>query len=342
MSNKPKVLVDPFYRTMESVFSPADLTRLYEIADVVWGKDEKMPEDQAREAFKDAEAVIATDWRYGDALAQARELRGYISIGGNLPQDLDYEQCFRRNIRVLSCAPAFGPQVAEMALGLTLACSREICIGDKAMRESNEVYFANQNTFTLYNKPVGIIGYGGIGRALRPLLEAFGCDISVYDPWQTDGYIRSIGLKPVGLEELVQTSRVIYALAVPSTENEALLSRSVLEMIRPDAVLVLVSRAHIVDFEALTDLVLAKRFKAAIDVYPIEPFTKGHRVRGAEWAVLQAHRAGSVREALWEIGSMVVDDLDAILRGIPPQRMQVAQPELVFRYSPKGFHAGLA
>jgi hypothetical protein len=106
-----------------------------------------------------------------------------------------------------------------------------------------------------------------------------------------------------------------------------------LERIAPGAVFVLISRAHVVDFDALTDLVLARRFKAAIDVFPTEPLPIDHPIRRAEHAVLSAHRAGSVREGLWELGEMVVDDLEAIAAGLPPQRLQVAQPELVARYA---------
>jgi hypothetical protein len=47
--------------------------------------------------------------------------------------------------------------------------------------------------------------------------------------------------------------------------------------------------------------------------------------------VLSAHRAGSVKEGLWELGRMVVDDLEAIALGLPPQRLQQAQPELIGR-----------
>jgi phosphoglycerate dehydrogenase-like enzyme len=125
---------------------------------------------------------------------------------------------------------------------------------------------------------------------------------------------------------------VIFVLAVPSVENKALLSRSLLERIQPGAVLVLISRAHVVDFEALTELVLAGRFKAAIDVFPVEPLPMDHPIRQAPGAVLSAHRAGAVEEGLWEIGQMVVDDLEAIVRGLPPQRLQAAQPELIRRY----------
>jgi phosphoglycerate dehydrogenase-like enzyme len=96
---------------------------------------------------------------------------------------------------------------------------------------------------------------------------------------------------------------------------------------------VLISRAHVVDFDALTDLVLAGRFKAAIDVFPLEPLPLDHPIRQAPGAVLSAHRAGSVKEGLWELGRMVADDLEAITAGLPPQRLQQAQPELIGRFS---------
>ena len=96
--------------------------------------------------------------------------------------------------------------------------------------------------------------------------------------------------------------------------------------------LVLISRAHVVDFDALTDLVLEGRFKAAIDVFPVEPLPADHPIRQAPGAVLSAHRAGSVKQGLCEIGRMVVDDIEAIVQGLPPQRMQLAQPELIGRF----------
>ena len=121
-------------------------------------------------------------------------------------------------------------------------------------------------------------------------------------------------------------------LAAPTSENRALLSRELLELVRPDAVLVLVSRAHVVDFDALTELVLDGRFRAAIDVYPDEPLDPGHPIRTAPGAVLSPHRAGLVQEALREIGTRVVDDLEALVNGLPPRRLQTCEPELATRY----------
>jgi phosphoglycerate dehydrogenase-like enzyme len=109
------------------------------------------------------------------------------------------------------------------------------------------------------------------------------------------------------------------------------LDRELLELIAPDAVLLLMSRAHVVDFDALTELLAAGRFRAGVDVFPEEPLPADHPIRAVDGAVLSAHRAGSVREGMWELGTMVVDDLEMLVRGLPPRRLQAAARELVPR-----------
>jgi phosphoglycerate dehydrogenase-like enzyme len=335
VANKPVVIVDPASRRMEEIFSAGDLARLRAIAEVVWGRDERMPPEDLIAALPRAVALVTAGWRYGDILDHAPGLRAIVDVGGAFPQSLDYDACHARRIRVLTVAPAFARGVAEMALGMALDAAREITAGDRAMREGTEAWLhaGNVGTFSLYGRPVGFIGYGSIAQALRSLLAPFGCPISVYDPWVTEGYLRSQGVEPADLESLLAGSRVIFVLASPTGENRAMLSRELLERIKPGAVMVLISRAHVVDFDALTDLVLAGLFKAAIDVFPQEPLPADHPIRCAPGVILSAHRAGSVKEEMWLLGEMVVDDLEAILRGLPPRRLQAAQPELIARYT---------
>jgi phosphoglycerate dehydrogenase-like enzyme len=333
---KPIVIVDPHFRQMDEIFRSSDLERLYEFAQVVWARDTPMPPEELQQVLPDAAAVVTGAWRrYGsDALTKAAQLRAILDVGGSFPgPELDYEACFSRGIRVLGSAWAFGPMVAEMALGMALTACREIAAGDAAMRVCNECWLraGNATTFSLYSQPVGFLGCGGLARSLAPLLAPFRCQISAYDPWLTNAYIREEGYEPVSLEELFTRSRFLFVLAVPAPENRALLDRSLLEMLPQDAVLVLISRAHLVDFDALTELVLAGRLRAAIDVFPTEPLPVDHPIRQAPGAVLSAHRAGSVREGLHEIGRAVVDDLEAILAGLPPRHMQQALPELIRR-----------
>jgi phosphoglycerate dehydrogenase-like enzyme len=335
MNDKPNVIVDPHFRCMTEIFKPGDLTRLHEMVNVIWGADEPMPVDEFERHVPDAQAVICADWRYGhDALMRATRLRAILTVSGGFPRSLDYAYCFAKGIRVLSAAPAFARSVAEMALAMTLSASRDVAAGDRAMRAGREAWLhaGNRETFMLYNKPVGFIGYGSIGRALRPLITPFGCPITAYDPGLTDGYLRSQGITPQPLDELLASSKVIYVLAAPSADNQALLSRQRLALIQPGSVLILISRAYVVDFDALTEMVAAGKFKAAIDVFPTEPLEADHPIRHAEYALLSAHRAGPTQEGCWEIGQMVLDDLDAVVRGLPPQLMQNAQPELISRY----------
>src|SRR5258708_6703153 len=301
MSDKPIVIVDPHFRRIAEIFSRDDLARLHQAVEVIWDKNEPMPPNEFGKGVAGAIGVVCADWGYGDSvLKNAPNLRAILDVSGAFPSTLDYDYCFVNRIRVLSAAPAFGRQVAEMALGMALAASRDICTGDYAFRTGAEkwLWAGNVGTFMLYGKPVGFIGFGGLARCLRPLLEPFGCPISVYDPWLGDGYLRSQGVNPVSLDQLIETSKVIFVLATPTAENRALLSREVLEKIQPGAVLVLISRAHVIDFDALTEFVGAGRFKAAIDVFPTEPFPLDHPIRQTPYAVRSAHRAGSVEEGL--------------------------------------------
>ena len=332
---KSRVIVDPSFRRMDEIFSPADQERLRQLVDVIWGRDERMPQAEFLRALPEAEAVVCADWHYGDVLDQAPKLKAIMTVSGAFPLRLDYDACYRRRIRVLSAAPGFARQVAEFSLGLAIDAARQISYGDRLMRRGEEQYLwhGNADTFMLYDQPVGLIGYGSLARALHPLLQPFGVSISVYDPWLSEGYLTRQSLQPVSLEELLATSKFIFVLAVPSSENRAMISREMLELVQQDAVFVLASRAHVVDFDALTELVLAGRFKLATDVFPLEPLPADHPIRSAEGAVLSAHRAGSVAQGMVELGEMVVDDLEAVVRGLPPRRLQLAEPELSMRYT---------
>jgi phosphoglycerate dehydrogenase-like enzyme len=134
---------------------------------------------------------------------------------------------------------------------------------------------------------------------------------------------------PLDLDSLLSTSKVIFVLAVPSASNQALLNREKLSLIRPDAVFILLSRSHVVDFDALTEMLLEGRFRAGIDVFPQEPLPKDHPIRKAKHAVLSSHRAGANGEAFVNIGRVVADDMEAICNGLIPQAMQIAQPEFI-------------
>src|SRR5579883_137947 len=162
-----KVILDPHFRRVDEIFTPEDQARVRSMADIVWGRDEPMPPDELAKAKADAVAIITGWWRHGSVKEYPR-LRAILEVAGTLPpKDLvDYEECFARGIRVLSCAPAFGPSVAEMALAMTLASARDLIEGDAAIRTGTESWQkeGNANTFHLFDQTIGFIGFGGLAR----------------------------------------------------------------------------------------------------------------------------------------------------------------------------------
>jgi phosphoglycerate dehydrogenase-like enzyme len=327
-----KVILDPHGRRLEQIFSREDMERLESFADLIWARNEPMPEAEIEACREDVTAIVTGWWRHG-AVSRFPKLRAILEVSGSFPSPstLDYDECFSRKIRVLSCAPAFGPAVAEMALVMAIAAARRLVWNHEDFREgrANWSHQETGETFTLYDKPVGFIGFGGLARSLKSLLEPFGCPIQVYDPWMTDSYLKTHGVSPVGLDDLLSTSRFIFVLAVPTASNRALLDRERLELISPDSVLLLMSRSHLVDFDALTDMVLEDRLRLGVDVYPEEPLPADHPICRAPNVILSSHRAGAIDEAFKNIGRMVVNDMEAIVRGLEPHEMQLAQPEFI-------------
>lgn len=92
---------------------------------------------------------------------------------------------------------------------------------------------------------------------------------------------------------------------------------------------ILLSCSHVVDFGALTDLLLEGRFSAAIDVFPKEPLPMDHPILQAPNVILSSHRAGPTDQAFKSIGHMITNALEAILHGLPPREMQAADPAYI-------------
>lgn len=334
MSDKFNVILDPHFRKMEELFSESDLGRLRACSNIIWAKSEPMPREEYEAALPRASVVISANW--GDRrIDSAPDLRAIIEVGGHFPKHdvVDYKHCRRNGIYVLSCAPAFGPSVSEMALTLTLASLRNVVRADREIRARSEVWMGpgNRDSRSLAGLRVGFVGFGTIARQTLDLLAPFRVRAAAYDPWLAPALLERSGVTPLELGQLMEQSDILYVTAMPTAENKGLVSREMLELLPQDAHLILISRAHLVDFEALTELVLSGRLRAAIDVFPQEPLPADHPIRDAEGAILSPHHAGSIPSALRRIGSFVADDVEMLSRGLAPVSLQQARLELTAR-----------
>jgi phosphoglycerate dehydrogenase-like enzyme len=293
----------------------------------------RMPAEIVEEHLPDAVAIVGQTDLDAGRIERAPNLRAVVNVEGNFLRNVDYEACFARGIHVLVASPAFAPAVAEAALGMAIDLARGITVADRAMRAGTEAYEleANRDSFLLAGTDVGVIGLGDLGRELVRLLAPFRCRVRAHDPWLPEVMISGAGAEPVGLDELLLTSRVVFVFAAPTTENQAMLGRRELELLPPGAALLLMSRAAVADVDVLVELAAAGRLRAAIDVWPREPVPADHPARGVEGLLLSPHRTGGMPEAFRAIGDMVVADLELVLRGLPPMVCRRAERETVAR-----------
>ena len=104
---------------------------------------------------------------------------------------------------------------------------------------------------------------------------------------------------------------------------------------RPGAAFILLSRADVVDFDALLDAVERGHIRAATDVWPDEPMPAKHRARRLCGLIRSAHRAGAMDVAFRQMGDMVLEDVALMDKGLPPMRCERAEREMAGRMRSK-------
>ncbi len=338
MTAKPLVIVDPLPRTLDVICDPETRRRLDALGRLVISEDRPMPDEELERLLPEAALLIGQTAMPRARLDRAPNLKAIFNVETNFLPNVDYQACQERGIWVLSPTAAFATVVAESAVAMAIDLARGISAADRAFRAGREQYglAANQGAFQFTGAPVGIIGLGDLGRAVRALLAPFKNPIAVYDPWLPDDLVRAHDCRPAPLEEVLSTSKIVFVLASVTTANQGFLGRRELALLQDGAVLLLLSRAAVVDFPELVREVSSGRIRAAIDVFPEEPVPPGAPVRSAgEGLLLSAHRTGGMPEALRLIGRMTVADAELVLKGLPPQLCRRADPALASRLRSK-------
>jgi phosphoglycerate dehydrogenase-like enzyme len=334
---EPVIIVDPLPRTLDLICEPAVRRRLEALGRLDLSEDRPMPDERVDRLLPETVLLIGQTAMPRERLDRAPNLKAIFNVETNFLPNIDYQACQQRGVWVLSPTAAFAPSVAEAALGMAIDVARGITAADRAFRAGTERYglAGNEGCFELTGSPVGLIGFGDLGRALRALLVPFRNPVMVHDPWLPADVIVAQDCRPASLDELLAGSRVVFVFASPTTENEGLIGAREFALMRPGAVLLLMSRASVVDFPAMLQAAQSGRIRVATDVFPDEPVPPGDPVRAADRLLFSAHRTGGMPEAFHRIGRMTVADAELVLRGLPPQLCRRADPGVASRLRSK-------
>ncbi len=334
---KPLILVDPQPRSLDTICDANTRRKFESIGRIIAQESGPMPDEMVEQHLPETTILVGQTRMDTARLKRAKKLKAIINVETNFTDNIDYEYCFAQGIHVLTPGSAFADVVAESALGMAIDLARGITKADRDMRQGVEAYGLEGNTesYSLVGAPIGLIGFGDLSRSFLKLVAPFNCPTKVYDPWVPEYTIHRLGCLAAGLDDVLSTSKLIFVFAGVTSENQGFLGRRELGLIQKDACFLLMSRAAVVDFPVFLDFVRAGVFRAATDVFPLEPVAKDDLLRLIPGLLLSAHRTGGMPSALFDIGAQMVADAELILKGLPPVVCRKALRETVTRFRSK-------
>ena len=173
------------------------------------------------------------------------------------------------------------------------------------------------------------MGFGDLAKSLYPLLLQFTKDINVYDPWVPKKIIQKLGFKSVSLNQMFRNCEIIYVLAAVTKKNQNLIDKKLLNKMKSNSLFILMSRAAVVNFKDLIKRVKKGDIFVATDVFPEEPVKKNDPIRKVKNILFSAHRAGALKTAFFNMGNIVLKDMELISKNLQPKHCKKAERKTV-------------
>jgi D-3-phosphoglycerate dehydrogenase len=228
---------------------------------------------------------------------------------------IDLDAAADHGVAVFNAPYSNTRSVVELAVGLTIALLRDVADKSAAMHRG-EWNKSATGSRELRGKTLGIVGYGAIGSQLSVLAEALGMRVVFYD--LTERLALGNARRMPSLDALLAESDVVSLHVDGRAENAHVIGAVQLGRMKDGAILLNLSRGHVVDVGALAQALGSGRIGgAAVDVFPEEPATNADpfdsALRGLKNVILTPHIGGSTEEAQEAIGEFAADRLLAYL-----------------------------
>ena len=241
-----------------------------------------------------------------------------VAVNGVGTDAVDLAYCRSRGLPVTATLGALTEDVADLAIGLLIAACRNLCAGDRFVRDGQWEKFPQPSAIPLARRfsgmRVGIVGMGRVGRAVAVRAAAFGCPISYTDLHAMDDVPHHF---VADLVELARDSDALV-LCAAADKAEGIINAAVLEALGPRGFLVNVARGRLVNEADLADALTAGRIAGAgLDVFVDEPRVP-LALRQSDQVTLQAHRASATWEPRSAMAHRVLDSVNQALAGERP------------------------
>ena len=229
-------------------------------------------------------------------------------IGTN---QIDLEAAAARGVAVFNAPHSNTRSVVELAVGLIVSLMRGVSDKSAAMHRGQWIKSA-AGAREVRGKTLGLVGYGAIGSQLSVLAEALGMRVVFHD--LTERLALGNARRLPSLEAVLAEADVVSLHVDGRASNANLIGARELAAMKPGALLLNLSRGHVVDVGALAQAIGSGRIGgAALDVFPEEPRTNDDPfdspLRGLPNVILTPHVGGSTEEAQEAIGEFAAERL---------------------------------
>ena len=240
--------------------------------------------------------IIGDDPATASVLEHGRAGRLRAAVKWGIGTDnIDQEAMARLGIAFTNTPNMFGREVADIALGYTVALARDTFLIDREIRHGG---WPKPAGISLAGRTVGLVGYGDIGRNIARRLAASEMNIIVYDPACTKveaGPKVRLATWPQGVE---QCDFLIFACSL-TPANRHMLNRATLQQCRQGVRIVNVARGPLINESDLIEaLQSGKVCSVALDVMESEPLPESSPLRTFPRCIFGSHNSSNTIDAV--------------------------------------------
>ena len=226
------------------------------------------------------------------------------------------QQARKKGIMICNAANYSNQTVAELVIGMTIALYRRLAeCNDRVRNQGTAAGLAGRE---IGGRVVGVVGTGRIGMLVAKLFLAFGANVIASDPVERED-AKALGIEYVSLDQLMSRSDIVTIHTPNIPETRGLISREMIALMQPRAILINCARGPILDGAALADALNEDRIAGAgIDVYNMEPpIPDSEPLLHAKNTVLTPHVAFLSEESMIRRAHIVFENMQAYLEGNP-------------------------
>jgi D-3-phosphoglycerate dehydrogenase len=250
-----------------------------------------------------------------ELIEQATSLR-VIGRAGVGVDNVDVEAATRRGIVVANAPQSNVVTAAEHTMALLLALARNIPQAYASLT-SGKWERSKFSGVELYEKTLGILGFGRIGQLVATRARSFGMRVLAFDPFVSAERYRELGVEKAENSEEVYAQADFITVHLPKTpETAGWVNAEAFAKMRDGVRILNVARGGLIDDAALKDaLDSGKVGGAALDVFPSEPITDYPLFQGYPQVVVTPHLGASTAEATDRAGYQSAEQVVAALTG---------------------------